>query len=71
MIIHHQDKSKLVISAAQKAEMSIDGRMFLAYHSIASNYKGIVELTADEVAKILAAASKGHRKGAKRILGAL
>ena len=54
-----------------KAEMSIDGRMFLAYESLATKYRGIVELSASEVALILSAASKGHRKGAKRILESL
>ena len=71
MIIHHQDKSKLIITTAMKAEMSIDGRMFLAYESLATKYRGIVELSASEVALILSAASKGHRKGAKRILESL
>ena len=71
MIIHHQDRSKLIIAAVKTAEMSIDGRIFIAYASPATKYKAIVELSADETAKILSAASKGHRKGAKRILESL
>lgn len=71
MIIHHQDQTKMVVDKAKKAEITSDGRIFIAYQSPSTKWRGIVEFSAEEVVLILAAASKQHRKDAREVLGSL
>lgn len=58
MIIHHGKRSKMIIERFKGARVSLEGNLFIAYEMPESKNRGIVEFSAEEVAKIALVLSK-------------